>query len=526
MMNKTPKNLVPRQPVVVVMGHIDHGKSTLLDYIRKTNIVAGEAGGITQHVGAYEVEHTGADGKKRLITFLDTPGHAAFSGIRRRGAQAADIAILVVSAEDGVKPQTVEVYKNIKDQNIPYIVAITKIDKTNADINKTKQSLGENEIYVEGWGGDIPCVAISAVTGDGVSELLEMVTLVSDLSDPKTDPSLDASGVVVESSLDARKGVSATLLVREGTLKIGTYIVAGDAYVSVRFIEDFKGTKIESATAGKPARIIGWSHVPQSGTAWVTVDTKKTAEKMTEEYIADSKRLKSQNLQSSMDANKKATGNETGLPNENPTPEIVVLPLIIKADVIGSLEGVKSELSKIQHDKVVIQIVAEGIGEINENDIKMTESDPSIILIGFNADPDKKAKAMIERSSINLNIKTFSVIYELSAFVESALLAKVPKEYIEEMTGRAKILAIFGKDKDRQVIGGKVETGIMESGNDVRIMRRDIEIGRGKIRELQEKKVKTREVAEGHEFGMLVDVKIEVAPGDRVEAVHTVEKKQ
>ena len=510
MPTKDQHNLIVRPPVVVVMGHIDHGKSTLLDYIRKSNIVAGEAGGITQHMGSYQVEHTTAEGKKVAITFLDTPGHEAFCGIRERGAQVADIAILAVSAEDGVKPQTIEAYKVIQASKLPYIVAITKIDKPNANIERTKQSLGENEIYVEGWGGTIPCVAISALTGTGVSELLDMVMLMAELAELKADIALPATGGVIESTLDTRKGVSATLLLKNGSLSTGLFVVASGAYAPVRFIENFKGEKIELATASMPVRILGWSAMPTCGSDFITVKSKKEAEK-----IADAYRL----------ATKKTPERAVVAPVVEGEAATVILPIIIKADVIGSLDGVKHELAKVDHEKVHLKIVSEGIGDINENDVKVAIGDPNILLLGFNAAPEKKAEAMIERSPVPLQVKNFNIIYELTQFVKERLASKIPKVYIEEMTGRAKLLAVFSKEKDKQVVGGKVETGSIESGNDVRIMRRETEIGRGKIRGLQQQKERVDEVASGYEFGMMLEAKIEVAPGDRIESVRTVEKK-
>ncbi|MFA6601729.1 MAG: translation initiation factor IF-2 [Candidatus Paceibacterota bacterium] len=542
MPNSNQKNLIARPPVVVIMGHIDHGKSTLLDYIRKTKIVEGEAGGITQHVGAYQAECL-SGGAKHLITFLDTPGHEAFCNIRERGAQAADIAILVVSGEDGVKPQTVEAYKNIVAEKIPYIVAITKIDKPNANVEKVKQSLGENEIYVEGWGGDIPCISISALTGAGIDDLLDMIILVSELANLKYDPTTSASGVVVESSLDAQKGISATILLKDGKLESGSFVSAGEAYVPVRFIEDYKGSKINEATASLPIRIMGWSQIPECGAKFITVNSKKEAEKIVEE--AEAKRKVEEHrlgeeakkaakiattttpsvagaIKSASDLKESANLKDSGKVAE--APQVIALPIVIKADVIGSLQGIEHELVKIKHDKVKVTIVAKGIGPINESDVKMAQSDPSIIIIGFNVKPENKAKNIIERSAIPLNVKTFKIIYELSQFVNETLLSKVPKEYMEEVTGRAKILAVFSKEKDRQVVGGKCENGEIGSGNDVKISRRETEIGRGKIRELQSKKLKVSSVAEGFEFGMLLDAKVEVAVGDRIEAVRTVEK--
>lgn len=512
------------------MGHIDHGKSTLLDYIRKTKVVAGEAGGITQHVGAYQALYTGADGKVNPITFLDTPGHAAFCNIRERGAHAADIAILIVSAEDGVKPQTVEAYKNIKAANIPYIVAITKIDKPNANVEKAKQSLGENEIYVEGWGGDIPCLPISAVTGEGIPELLELILLVAEITNLKNNPADKASGVVIESTLDTRKGISATLLIKNGTLREGDFVIADGSYAPVRFIEDFKGDKIETGTASMPVRILGWNIIPPCGTAFTTTDCKKSAEKLTETFREELKELMRAESSAKKSAQASALPPEAhSLSKDANGSEVeiktVTLPIIIKADVIGSLEGVKHELARIHHDKVILNIIAEGVGDINENDVKMAVSDPETIIIGFNVKPDKKTANMIDRSAIPMNVKTFKIIYELTEFIDRSAVAKIPKEYIEEVSGSAKILAIFSKEKDKQVVGGKVETGTVNNGNDVRIMRRGAEIGRGKIRELQSKKLRVTEVVEGFEFGMMVEAKAAIAAGDRVEAVKIVEKK-
>jgi len=527
-MSKDQKKLITvsvqkgRPPVVVVMGHIDHGKSTLLDYIRKSHIVAHESGGITQHIGAYQATHTSDDGIQHAITFLDTPGHEAFCSIRERGARSADIAILVVSAEDGVKPQTTEALNTILENKIPYIVAINKIDKPNANIDRTKQSLGEHEIYVEGWGGIIPCVPISALQGTGVSELLDMVILMAELADLNADITIPATGIIIESEIDTRTGISATTLVQNGTLKIGTFIVAGSAYAPVRFIEDFQRKKIDSASPSMPANIVGWSTIPVCGTIFTTVATKKEAEKMTEDHREETRRARMTNPAPVAEITQKTVADDTFDPNRS-TPKVVIFPIVIKADAIGSLEGIHHELNKITHNKVRLKIVAEGIGEINENDIKLAMSDTGIILIGFNVSPDKKAAGIIER--MNVSMKTFNVIYELVEFIRSSFIAKVPKEYIEEVTGEAKILALFSHEKDRQVLGGKVQSGSIHIGNDVRVMRRGSEIARGKIRELQTKKVKASEVAEGHEFGALIEAKMEIAVGDRIETVRTVEKK-
>jgi translation initiation factor IF-2 len=518
-----PAGETSRPPIVVIMGHIDHGKSTLLDYIRKSKVVAGEAGGITQHIGAYQAIHTSADGIKHPITFLDTPGHEAFGGIRERGAKAADIAILVVSAEDGVKPQTLDAMRVIKEQNIPYIVAINKIDKPNADIDRTKQSLGENEIYVEGWGGDVPNVAISSIDGTGIPELMDMIILVSELAGLTANTDKPAHGLVIESELDARKGIKATLLIKDGTLKVGDFVTAGASYTPVRFIENFLGEKIDSAGPSMPVVIVGWDEIPAVGNSFLAMENRRDAEKLAEQNRSRAAQIQKEKPQVEQKVKIAPLPKGHGNQPEEVAPETATVPLILKSDVIGSLEGIKYELAKIKHDKVEIKIVSEGIGDINENDIKIALSDPNITVIGFHASPDKKAASMIERTGVN--VKIYNIIYELVEFVRTALESKIPKEYVEETIGAARILATFSHEKDRQVIGGKVENGNIETGKEVKILRRNAEIGRGKIRELQTKKNRVSEVAEGHEFGMMLEAKIEIAVGDRIEAIRTVEKK-
>lgn len=503
MIIKKPENLIRRSPVVVIMGHIDHGKSTLLDYIRKTNVVGGEAGGITQHLGAYEVLHATSENKDGKITFLDTPGHEAFCGIRERGAHAADIAVLVVSAEDGVKPQTLEALKCILAEKIPYIIAINKIDKRGANIELAKQSLAENEIYIEGYGGDIPVVPISALRGDGIPELLDMIILVADMQDLKANPDIPAEGVIVEANLDSKKGISATLLIKNGTLESGMYIVADDAISPVRIFEDYQGKTIKKASFSSPVRVIGFNKIPTVGTIFKTFESKKDAEKMIAEYKPKEKEKKASKIK-----------------DENDTT--VIIPIIIKADVTGSLDGIKHELNKIKNEKVKIKIVSEGIGNVNENDVKTALSDPNIIIISFNAEQDTKAKSILERSSVNL--QSFNIIYKLIEYIKEIVIAKVPKEYIDQASGTAKILAIFSKNKDKQILGGKVQEGSLSVGSEVKILRRDVEIGRGKIKEIQQKKLKTSEVNEGYEFGCMIESKIEIALGDKIQGFMIVEK--
>ncbi len=487
---------IPRPPVVVIMGHIDHGKSTLLDYIRKSKITAGEAGGITQHLGAYEVIHKSS----KKITFLDTPGHEAFCGIRTRGANVADVAVLVVSAEDGVKPQTLEALQCIKSAELPYIVAINKIDKPSANVEKTKQNLAENEIYLEEYGGDIPFVPISALTGEGIPELLDMILLVAEMEDLKANPNKPAEGSVIEANLDNKKGISATLLIKDGTIKTGMYIVIGNIFSPIRNIEDFQGKKIKEATFSSPVKILGFNEIPKVGALFVTYQTKKEAENMT-------KKIQNEKQMREIDLNDDSK---------------IIIPLIIKTDVAGSMEGVKHELNKIKLDRVAIKIIQEGIGDVTENDIKTADGMKNIITIGFNVSIDSKAQDLAERLGVHIEI--FDVIYKINEYIEKIALGRTPKIKTEEITGIAKIIRVFSKNKDKQILGGKVQSGTLEVGSEIKVLRRETEIAQGKIRELQSQKLRVSEIKEGFEFGTMIECKMEIMPGDKIEAFKIVEK--
>lgn len=510
-MKKTEHNIIERPPVIVIMGHIDHGKSTLLDYIRKTNVVEGEAGGITQRVSAYEVEHKNSAGKIKRITFLDTPGHEAFQQIRSRGAVAADIAVLVVSAEDGVKTQTLEALKCIKEEKLPYIVAVNKIDKPNADLNRTIQSLSENEIYIEGYGGDVPYVAISAKTGEGVPELLDMMLLVSEMEQLRGDPAKPAEGIVIESNVDSKKGISATLIIKDGTLETGMSVAAGDSFSPVRLLENFKGEKIKEAVFSSPVIIVGWNKIPKVGSAFKAFEKKKDAE----EYST------AQTSAHIRKAPAKKSGAAVG-EKENPESEKVLIPLVIKADTAGSIEAIEYEISKVETEKVRPEIISSSVGNINESDVKSAMSSAGSFLVGFNVKTDTSAKNLAERNS--LGILVFDIIYKVKEWLEERIKEKTPKEEVEETKGIAKIARVFSKNKDKQIVGGKVESGSLLVGGNVKIKRRDAEIGTGKVRELQQQKVKASEVREGYEFGAMVESKTEIAPGDRIELFQIVQK--
>lgn len=480
------KKLTPRPPVVAVMGHIDHGKSTLLDYIRETNTTQKEAGGITQHISAYVAEcNVGGENKK--ITFLDTPGHEAFSSIRRRSTLAADIAVLVVSAEDGVKPQTSEALQCIKEDCIPFIVALNKIDRAGVNIDKAKQNLAEHEILVEGWGGDIPLVPISAKTGQGVPDLLEMIILQSDLEELRGDPSAPAEGFVIESNLNPKQGISAVLIIKNGTLKVGDFVAAYGACAPVRMIENYEGKSIKTASFSEPVRIVGWSDLPRPGSKFKTFPKK-------EEAVAF--------------ALQKPEGEEE---KEKLACAENFWEVVVKADTAGSLDAVEQELAKMNTGKIAVKIISKGIGAITEKDVKAAMVKKCAVL-GFNVDIDKNAEALAIRE--NIEVKTYNIIYDLIDFAADKIKENAPEEIVETITGSAKILKTFSQNKDKQVVGGRAEEGEIKMGNAAKIFRRDAEIGSGKVKELQIQKVKTDSVKGGQEFGLMIESKIEIVPGD------------
>ena len=504
------QHIAPRPPIVVIMGHIDHGKSSLLDYIRKSNIVAGEAGGITQHISAYEVEHKGKDSlSANRITFLDTPGHEAFSKMRARGANVADIAVLVVSAEDGVKEQTKEALRSIKEAGIPYIVAINKIDKPNANIERTKQNLAENEIYLEGFGGDVPFVPISAKLGTGVSDLLDMMLLVAEMENLAGDTTLPAEGIVVESHIDTKRGTTATLIITNGTLKKGSFIVAEESMTPVRAIENFIGKQVPEATFSSPIQITGFDNLPAVGTTFRAYATKKEAEKA--QQIILRPRRESADSEARLKVKPVVATRTIKLADD-----ALIVPVILKSDVAGTLEALEKEICKIERERVQVKVVAMGVGTIGENDAKLATGSSNAIILGFHTKVERGTQDIAERFGVT--IKTFDIIYELSAWLAEELDRRTPKVLGEEIVGTAKTLKTFSIAKHKQVIGGKVLSGILEVGAQVKIMRREAEIGRGKIDGLQQQKLASKKVEEGNECGMMIEAKIEIAPGDILEA--------
>lgn len=478
------------------MGHIDHGKSSLLDYIRKANVTASEAGGITQHVSAYEAVHE-HEGVERTITFLDTPGHEAFRALRSRGAAAADIAILVVAADEGVKPQTLEAYNSIQESNIPFVIAFTKMDKNGADIARAQASVLENGIYLEGLGGDIPYAPVSSKSGEGVPELLDLVLLTADLAELTADPELPASGFVLESSQDPKRGIVATLIVKDGSFATSTYAVAGSAMTPVRFIENFTGARIEKAGPSQPIRIAGWNSLPPAGTPFTSAATKKEAEKLASEpevlrTVAD-----------------------------EPLGDRASFPIIIKADVTGSIEAIKHELQKVTHERAIIRIVGEGVGAVSENDIKQAAAGGATI-IAFTVGTESSARDLAER--MNVPVESFSIIYDLENRVAELLAARAPSITVEEPTGEAKILKIFSTTGNKRVLGANLLSGTIALGDSVKLSRRGIELGYGKIVNLQQARADVKEIRTEGEFGAQVETKEDIAAGDTIVPFKSVTK--
>lgn len=488
--------VTPRSPIVAVMGHIDHGKSSLLDYIRKANVVAGEAGGITQHVSAYVAEHE-HEGTKRQITFLDTPGHEAFKALRARGAAAADIAILVIASDEGVKPQTVEAWNEITSTGIPYVVALTKIDKNGADAERAKISALEAGIYLEGLGGSVPFAAVSSKTGEGIPELLDLVLLTTDLAELTADPEKPATGFVLESSQDPKRGISATLVIKDGTLDTGSFAIAGSALTPVRFIEDFKGERLKSAGPSLPVSISGWNALPPAGTTFITVATKKEAEKV----AADTEK-KASNGPAAIEAGK------------------VALPILIKADVSGSVDAVQGLLDALSHERVQLRVIGTGIGAVSEGDVKTAHAGGGII-VGFNVSVEAAARDLTERMPVP--IETFTIIYELQQRVKEIMQERSPRMKSEEIIGELKVLKAFSIAGSKQVLGARWLSGSLSVGTQFKAMRRDIELDKGKILNLQVAKSDVSEIHVEGEFGMQVECKTEIAGGDVLTCFRIVE---
>lgn len=491
---KEQQNIIERSPVVAIMGHVDHGKSTLLDYIRKTNIVEGEAGGITQHISTYEVL---LENNKR-ITFLDTPGHAAFDQMRHRGGAVADIAILIVSAEDGVKTQTKHAIEVINKNNIPFIVVINKIDKPNADIVKTKTDLLEAGIYVEGFGGDISVCEISAKKGTGVDNLLETLLLVAEMEEMTGDLEKLGTGFVIESHLDPKQGIMATMVIKNGSIKKGQFVVVNDTITPTRMLRDFNGKSIDSAHFSTPIQLVGFNNIPEVGSTFTTFESKKDAE----QAIAEFKEIKAE------------LEDHCGIMN---VPKgVALIPIIIKTDVAGTGEAIAGEIEKLTSNDVIFKVIRNNTGSINESDIKLALCDKNTVIIGFHVEQDNAIKLINDYEIVI--IKKFDIIYKLTEWLETLYEERRIKKEVETMQGQIKILKVFSRQKTKAVIGGEILRGAIMVNEEFKIIRNKEEIGQGHITGLQEGKMTTQRVITiGAQCGMMTTSKVEIIPGDVLE---------
>ncbi len=478
MQDNAGNNLIQRPPIVVVMGHVDHGKTSLLDYIRKANVVSKEAGGITQSIGAYEITHNG-----RRITFIDTPGHEAFKAMRSRGATVADIAILVVAADEGVKPQTLEAINTLKEVGTPYIVAITKVDRANANIEKVKSELLSNGVLLEGMGGDVSWQGVSAVTGEGVTELIDLILLLGDVLDIKYDPHAKAEGVVIEATKDSRRGVVASLALRNGTLCTGKYIVTESTYGKIKLLENFKGERVNELSPSAPARVIGFEDLPAVGEKFQAGDVDLAELKLSA-------------------VNNVFAGEKPGLPEAR---EKDGARIITKADTSGSLEALNHVIREVEGT----YIIGSGVGDITDGDVDQAINTKSAIA-GFRVKIAGSAKSRAETKGVN--IFSSDIIYRIIEEIE-AHLKKIKGETV---IGELEILKVFSVEGKRVVLGGRVATGAIKAGLEGKIERRGSVIAAARIMNVQKERKDVSEVIEGEECGMLVETDSKLFPGDRL----------
>lgn len=465
-----------RPPVVVILGHVDHGKTSLLDTIRKTKIAEKESGGITQHIGAYQTEVEG-----KLITFLDTPGHEAFTAIRSRGARVADIAVLVIAADEGVKPQTKEAIRIIQEEDMPVVIAINKIDKEGANSQKVKQDLASENILVEDWGGKVPVVEISAKQNKNIDELLDMILLVAELEDLKEDLTLPAKGVIIESYLDKQKGYVATALVQKGVLRFGDWMVAGTVIGKIKMMEDFLGKPIEKAVPSQPVRVVGWASAPSIGKEFSSALSKKETEQIASENTNLTPLFQFFGRGSEAESNKRA------------------LNIIFKSDVSSSLEAIEAALGAIKSDEIACRVVSYDIGSVLENDVK-TAIGTKAIIVGFRVGIDSSVKKLAEKEGVK--VEFFDVIYNLIEYIRKEMSLLLDPEIKRNPLGKLKVLAIFKQDSKSQIIGGKITTGKITRGALVDVLRNNNKLLSGRITQLQHNKEDVSEVKEGSEAGL------------------------
>ncbi|MBI5871380.1 MAG: translation initiation factor IF-2 [Actinobacteria bacterium] len=502
----TAEDLLPRAPVVTIMGHVDHGKTSLLDAVRETEVTATEAGGITQHIGAYQVTH--AD---KRITFLDTPGHEAFTAMRARGAKVTDVAVLVVAADDGVMPQTIEAIDHAKAAGVPIVVAVNKIDKPEANPERVRQELTEHALIPEDWGGDTVFVDVSAKQRTGLENMLEMIQLVADVQELKANPNAEASGVVIESKLDPGRGVVATVLVNRGTMHVGDAIVAGQASGKVKAMSDYKGRPLKEAGPSVPVEILGFDIVPQAGESCRVVEDERRARTLAGQR---SDRIKAEILA------KRRAFTLDDIFARIKEGEVKDLNLVIKADVAGSVEALEEALKQIKHVEVKINIIHTGVGAINESDVMLAAASQAIVL-GFNVRPSAAAKTVADIEGVD--VRTYSVIYKVTEDVRAALIGMLAPTFVEEELGEAEIRSIFKASKLGNIAGCYVTRGKVTRNAQVRLVREGTIVWTGKLASLKRFKEDTREVEEGYECGVLLEDFNDIKEGDVLEFFETKE---
>ena len=500
-------DMVPRPPVVCVMGHVDHGKTSLLDAIRNTNVTRGEAGGITQHIGAYVVNIKG-----QKITFLDTPGHEAFTAMRMRGANSTDIAILVVAADDGVMPQTVEAINHAKAAGVEIIVAINKIDKESANIERVKQELSEYELIPEDWGGSTIFVPVSAHTGEGIESLLEMILLTAEVSELKANPNREARGLVIEAQLDKGKGPVATILVQKGTLHVGDFIAAGACNGKVRAMMDDKGRRVKEAGPSTPVEILGLGDVPNAGEILMSFESDKEAKNFAGAFVTENKSRLLEETKGKLSLD--------NLFDQIQASDLKELPIIVKADVQGSVEAVKQSLTKLSNEEVVVKVIHGGVGAINESDVSLAATSNAII-IGFNVRPDTTAKQLAEQEGVDLRL--YKVIYQAIEDVEAAMKGMLDPVFEEKVIGHAEVRQLFKASGVGTIAGSYVLDGTFQRNCKVRITRGEDQIFEGELASLKRFKDDVKEVRAGYVCGLVFNDFNDVKEEDKVEAYIMVE---
>ncbi|MDX1535392.1 MAG: translation initiation factor IF-2 [Candidatus Spechtbacterales bacterium] len=493
-MSEDKNNSNSRPPVVVILGHVDHGKTSILDYIRKAKVAEGESGGITQHIGAYQVEQ---DDKK--ITFIDTPGHEAFSAMRSRGANIADIAVLVIAADDGVMPQTKEAISIIKKANVPFIVAINKIDKPEANAQKVKTELLEHEVLLEGYGGQVPNVEMSAKSGQGIDELLDMINLVAELEEFEDKKNKKLKMAVIESSMDEKRGALGTLLVKQGVAKSNTIIAGSTTWARVKAMEDFLGNSIDEAGPSTPVVILGFNEVPQVGEVFVEVDDTQEAEERVEK-------------------DKRKYEEEASMVSAEEGQRIV--NLVLKADVDGTLEAVHSVLRSLNNDDIKIRVLEESVGDISDSDVRLA-SGGNALVVGFRVKANRVAQGLAEQQEVPVIV--FDTIYELVQGVRESISSMIEPETVEEVIGKVKILGIFRRESSKMIVGGRVIDGMIKKGTTLRVVRDGEELGIGRLRQLKQIDKNIDEAKKGEEIGMQFEGSIKIEEGDILEVI---EKKE